>query len=100
ELGNVGRQDGDRGTLPDPVLRKRRGHAPGALVCLFPGVAPLAVRDRRMVGEHRSGALEELQRRQRREIRRIAAEMEIVLAEGDGLDRPAMSLAPAPRKYL
>ena len=77
-FGGVGRHDGDRIALFNPALGKRRGELFAALVGLGPGIAPLAVYDRRVIRINGCRAANETEGRKRRVIRRCLIQINVV----------------------
>ncbi len=74
----IGKHHRDGVAASDAMLGQRRGEAARAGVEVPVVDLPLAVDDRRVLGEHRCRALQEGQGRQRLEIRGVAVEIDIV----------------------
>ncbi len=74
----VCQHDRDGVAAPDPGLGEGGREAAGAGVERGIGPALRAMHDGGIVGKHRSGALEETERRQRLEVRGIAVEVDLV----------------------
>src|SRR6185503_16884771 len=74
----VGEHYRDRVAAADAALLERRGEPPGAGVEVGVVAPELAVDDRGVPREHARRALEEAERCQRLEVRRIAVEIDVV----------------------
>ena len=74
QLGRVGCHHGDGVVLADAAPLERAREAAAAAIGLGPIVAARAVHDREPVGMDGRGADQEIERRQRHEIRRVAVE--------------------------